>query len=249
MAETTTNGPPTVVLVHGAFADASSWNGVITRLQAQGIPVTAPPNPLRGIAEDSAYIAAVVEQIDGPVVLVGHSYAGAVIGNAATGAGNVVGLVFVAAFAPDEGERLGQVAATSKDSILGSVQIARHYPTPDGGQATELTIDPAGFRGAFAADLPAEQTAVMAAIQRPVAQLAFTEPNGAPAWKHLPSWAVVATADKAAGTDIVRSMAERAGAKITEVDASHVVMISQPQAVTDVILAAVAAAAPVAVGA
>jgi len=239
----------TVVLVHGAFADGSSWNGVIERLQAKGVPVTAPPNPLRGIAADSAYTASAFEQIEGPVVAVGHSYGGAVISNAAAQAGNVVGLVFVAAFAPEDGETLGEAAASSKDAILGSVQVARHYPGPAGEQAVEFTIDPAGFHGAFAADLAAEQTAVMAATQRPVAALAFSEPNGPPAWKHLPSWAVVATADKAAGTDLVRSMAERAGATITEVDASHVVMVSQPQAVTEVILEAVAAVAPVAVGA
>ena len=249
MSETTTTGRATVLLVHGAFADASSWNGVIARLQAKGVPVTAPPNPLRGIVADSAYIASVLEQIDGPVVAVGHSYAGAVISNAAAQAQNVVGLVFVAAFAPEDGETLGEAAASSKDAVLGSVQVARHYPSPDGGRAVEFTIDPSGFREAFAADLPAEQTAVMAATQRPVAELAFSEPNGSPAWKKLPSWAVVATADKAAGTDLVRSMAERAGATITEVDASHVVMVSQPQAVTDVILEAVAAVAPVPAGA
>ena len=240
---------PTVVLVHGAFADASSWSGVIERLQAKGVSVTAPPNPLRGINADSAYTASVFEQIEGPVVAVGHSYGGAVISNAAAKAKNVVGLVFVAAFAPEDGETLGEVAATSKDSILGTVQVPRHYPGKGGEQAVELTIDPAGFREAFAADLPAEQTAVMAATQRPVAEAAFSEPNGPPAWKSLPSWAVVATADKAAGTDLVRSMAERAGATIAEVDGSHVIMVSQPQAVTDVILQAVAAVAPVAVGA
>jgi pimeloyl-ACP methyl ester carboxylesterase len=239
----------TVVLVHGAFADGSSWNGVIERLQAKGVPVTAPPNPLRGIAADSAYTASVFEQIEGPVVAVGHSYGGAVISNAAAKAGNVVGLVFVAAFAPEDGETLGAAAATSKDAILGSVQVAHHYPSANGGQAVEFTVDPAGFREAFAADVPADQTAVMAATQRPVAEFAFSEPNGPPAWKSLPSWAVVATADKAAGTDLVRSMAERAGATITEVDGSHVIMVSQPQAVTDVILQAVAAVAPVPVGA
>ena len=116
MSETTNTEAPTVVLVHGAFADASSWNGVISRLQARSVPVTAPANPLRGIAADSAYIAAVLDQIEGPVVAVGHSYGGAVISNAAPKARNVVGLVFVAAFAPEEGERLGEVAATSKDS-------------------------------------------------------------------------------------------------------------------------------------
>jgi pimeloyl-ACP methyl ester carboxylesterase len=239
----------TVVLVHGAFADASSWNGVIERLQAKGVPVVAPPNPLRGINADSAYLTAVLEQIDGPVVLVGHSYAGAVISNAATRAANVLGLVFVAAFAPDEGERLGEVAPTSKDSILGPVQVPHHYPTANGGHAVEISIDPAGFQEAFAADLPAAQAAVLAAAQRPISELGFSEANGRPAWKGLRSWAVVATADKAAGADLTRSMAERAGAAITEVDGSHVVMVSQPEAVTGVILEAVAALEPVPVGA
>jgi pimeloyl-ACP methyl ester carboxylesterase len=231
---------PTVVLVHGAFADASSWNGVIERLQAKDVPVKAPANPLRGISIDSAYVAGVLEETPGPVVAVGHSYGGAVITNAAANAKNVVGLVFVAAFAPEEGEKLGDAAASSKDAVLGSVQIPRHYPSGNGGQAVEFTIDPAGFQDALAADLPADVTAVMAATQRPVSELAFSEPSGPPAWRDRPSWAVVATGDRAAGTDVTRSMAERAGATITEVDGSHVIMISQPQAVTDVILEAVA---------
>jgi len=230
----------TVVLVHGAFADASSWNGVIERLQEKGVPVTAAANPLRGIASDSAYIASVFEQIEGPVLAVGHSYGGAVITNAATGAKNVVGLVYVAAFAPEEGELLGAVEAGSKDSVLNSALVPRQYPAADGGTATEFAIDPAKARDAFAGDVSDQQAALIAATQRPVAEAAFSEPNGPPAWKHLPSWAVVATGDRAAGTDVVRSMAERAGAKITEVEGSHVIMISQPQAVTEVILEAVA---------
>jgi len=236
---------PTVVLVHGAFADASSWNGVIPLLQEKGVSVTAPPNPLRGIAHDSAYIASVFAQIEGPVLAAGHSYGGAVITNAAVDAKNVVGLVFVAAFAPDEGETLGAVEAGSKDSVLNSALVPRQYPTPDGGQATEFYIEPAKARAAFAGDLSDQQAALIAATQRPVSELAFSEANGAPAWKHLPSWAVVATGDKAAGTDVVRSMAERAGAKITEVEGSHVIMVSQPQAVTEVILEAMAATAAV----
>jgi pimeloyl-ACP methyl ester carboxylesterase len=234
------NTAPTVVLVHGAFADASSWNGVIERLEAKGVHVTAPANPLRGIAEDSAYLAAVLEEIPGPVLAVGHSYGGAVITNAASKVDNVVGLVFVAAFAPEEGETLGAAEADSKDSVLNSALVPQHYPA-NGGEAVEFAIDPAKFRDAFAADLPAEQTALMAATQRPVAELGFSEATGAPAWKHLPSWAVVATGDKAAGADVIRSMAERAGATITEVEGSHVIMISQPEAVANVILEAVAA--------
>jgi pimeloyl-ACP methyl ester carboxylesterase len=239
----------TVVLVHGAFADSSGWNGVIERLQAKGVHVTAPANPLRGIAADSAYLAAVLAQIDGPVVAVGHSYGGAVITNAATNAENVVGLVYVAAFAPDEGETLGGAEADSKDSVLNSALVPRQYPTAEGGSATEFSIDPAKVRDAFAGDLSEQGAALIAATQRPVAEAAFSEPNGPPAWKQLPSWAVVATGDKAAGTDVVRSMAERARAKVTEVDGSHVIMVSQPQAVTDVILEAIAAVAPAATGA
>ena len=233
---------PTVVLVHGAFADASSWNGVIELLRARGVQVTALANPLRGIASDSAYVASVLEQTHGPVIAVGHSYGGAVITNAATRANNVVGLVYVAGYATEEGEVLAEAGAGSKDSVLASALVPHRYPSWTGGEpAVEFTVDPAKFRDAFAADLPAEQTAIMAATQRPAAELAFSEPGGKPAWKDLPSWVVVATGDKAAGADVIRSMAKRAGATITEVEGSHVIMISQPQAVTDVILAAVAA--------
>ena len=229
---------PTVVLVHGAFADGSSWSGVIERLQAKGLTVTAPANPLRGISADSAYVATVFEQIDGPVLAVGHSYGGAVITNAANDAKNVVGLVYVAAFAPDEGETLGAAEAGSKDSVLNSALVPRQYPIA-GGTATEFYIDPAKAREAFAGDLSAEQAGLIAATQRPVADAAFGEPNGPPAWKHIQSWAVVATGDKAAGSDVVRSMAQRAGADIVEVEGSHVIMVSQPQAVTNLILKAV----------
>jgi pimeloyl-ACP methyl ester carboxylesterase len=236
-----TAAPLTVVLVHGAFADGSSWASVIERLRAAGVQVTAPANPLRGIAIDSAYLASLLDQMPGPVLAVGHSYGGAVISNAASRAKNVVGLVFVAAFAPDEGERLGELAGRSQDSILGTAQIPLRYPTGDGSKtAVEFVMDPARFQDVFAADLPDDLVAVAAATQRPVSELAFSEPNGRPAWKSLPSWAVVATADKAAGTDIVRFMAERAKAAITEAEGSHVIMISQPQVVTDVILSAVA---------
>jgi pimeloyl-ACP methyl ester carboxylesterase len=232
----------TVVLVHGAFADSSSWNGVVERLQAAGVQVAAPPNPLRGIAHDSAYVESFIRQIPGPVLAVGHSYGGAVISNAATGAENVGGLVFVAAFAPDEGERLGEATSTSKDAVLGTALVPLQYPTGnDGDTAVEFAIDPDKFHEVFAADLPAEQAAVMAATQRPVAELAFSEPSGTPAWKSLPSWTVLASPDLAAGTDLVRSMAERAGATITEVEGSHVIMVSRPDVVADVILTAAAA--------
>jgi pimeloyl-ACP methyl ester carboxylesterase len=244
MSETPSGTRLTVVLVHGAFADASSWNAVVERLQTAGLRVTAPANPLRGIAVDSAYLASFLNQIPGPVLAVGHSYGGAVISNAATRASNVVGLVYVAAFAPAEGERLGEIEARSRDSVLNTAQVPLHYPTGDGeGTALEFAIDPAKFRDSFAADLPANTTAVLAATQRPVAEAAFTEPSGPPAWASLPSWAVVAVGDKAAGTDVVRWMAERAGATITEAEGSHVIMISRPDVVAGVILAAAEAVA------
>jgi pimeloyl-ACP methyl ester carboxylesterase len=234
------NGSPTVVLVHGAFADASSWNGVIERLQKEKVQVTAPANPLRGISIDSAYTAAVFDETPGPVLAVGHSYGGAVITNAAKQAENVVGLVYVAAFAPDEGEALAEVTPESKDSVLNSALVQLHYPSPNGGEpAVEFAIDPEKFHEAFAADLPTPQTALMAATQRPIAELAFSEKTGPPAWKDLPTWAVVATGDKAAGADLVRSEAERAGAKITEIPGSHVIMVSEPWKVSEVILEAV----------
>jgi pimeloyl-ACP methyl ester carboxylesterase len=239
MSQATTAAPLTVVLVHGAFADSSSWTGVIERLLTNGVHVVAATNPLRGVSVDSSYVASVFDQVPGPVLAVGHSYGGAVISNAATGASNVVGLVYVAAFAPDEGEKLGEVEGGSKDSVLTSALVPRQYPTGS-GTATEFSIDPPKTRDAFAGDLSEAQAALIATIQRPVSELAFSEPSGVPAWKTLPSWAVVATGDRAAGTDVVRAHAERAGATITEVEGSHVIMISQPQIVADVIEAAIA---------
>ena len=176
MPETTpSHRLPTVVLVHGAFADGSSWNRVIERLQQRGIEAIAPANPLRGLSSDSAYIAGVFEQTTGPIIAVGHSYAGAVISNAARHAENVVGLVFVAAFAPEEGERLGEATAASKDAVLSGALVPLHYPAADGGEpAVEFAIDPEKFHDTFAADLSDDEAAVMAATQRPVAELAFS---------------------------------------------------------------------------
>jgi pimeloyl-ACP methyl ester carboxylesterase len=243
MSEQDTNDSPlTVVLVHGAFADASGWNGVIERLQAAGLQVTAPANPLRGVAIDAAYIRAVLEQTPGPVLAVGHSYGGAVITNAATGLENVVGLVYVAAFAPDEGERLGELLPDSRDSVSFDALVPRQYPVGDGPErAAEFSIAPDKFREAFAADLPTEQTVLLAATQRPISELCFSDPSGPPAWKSLPSWAVVSSGDKTIGSDLVRMMAERAGATITDVEGAHAIMISQPEAVAETILTAAAA--------
>jgi pimeloyl-ACP methyl ester carboxylesterase len=244
---TRTTKPPTVLLVHGAFADGSSWARVIKRLQDHGVQVRAIANPLRGLAADSDYVASVIDQIDGPVLAVGHSYGGAVITNAVTKANaampnHVVGLVYVAAFAPEEGETVAELVGRSRVSALGHVLIPRDYPTgPDAATATELTIDPTSFRDVVAADLPSEEAAVLGAAQRPIADAANVEQSGPPAWRDLPAWAIVATADRAAGSDEVRSMAERAGADTVEIEGSHLIMISQPEKVTEHILKAVRA--------
>ncbi|WP_375386924.1 alpha/beta fold hydrolase [uncultured Amnibacterium sp.] len=226
---------PTVVLVHGAFADSSGWNDVITELLGAGVQVRAVPNPLRGIEIDSAYVAGVFASIPGPVLAVGHSYGGAVITNASERSDNVIGLVYVAAFAPDEGETLQDIEAGSTDSVLNSVLVPSPYPAGDGSSQTELWISAEGFHDAFAADLPIAQTDVMARTQRPVSALAFSEPNGVPGWRTRPSWAVVATGDHAAGADAVHRMAERANATIVEAEGSHVIMISQPHVVAQTI--------------
>lgn len=235
-ASTASAGQTTVVLVHGAFADAASWQFVTERLVKADVAVRAIVNPLRGVAADAAYVAGMIRQIPGPVLAVGHSYGGAAITNAVPMTENVVGLVYVAAFAPDEGEMLGDIVGRSKDSILTSALQEYQFPTGKGTEtATELAIRPDRFREVFTADLPQVQSDVLALSQRPVAASAFGEKNGPAAWKTLPAWAAVGMADKAAGTDVVLEMAERAGSDITEIDASHVVMISQPDAVTQVI--------------
>jgi pimeloyl-ACP methyl ester carboxylesterase len=237
---TETTAAPTVALVHGAFADNSGWNGVISGLTAAGIRAQGISNPLRGIAHDAAYVASALGQIPGPVIAVGHSYGGAVLTNAAARPGNVVALVYVAAFAPDEGETLIEIENGSTDSVLNTALLQLQYPTGD-GDATEVefAIDPAKFHDAFAADVSPADSALMAATQRPVSSLGFTEKSGSPAWKTLPCWAVIATGDKAAGSDVVRNMAQRAGMTIIEVEGSHVAFVTKPQPVIDAIMAAV----------
>jgi pimeloyl-ACP methyl ester carboxylesterase len=230
---------PTVVLVHGAFADAGSWALVTERLVAAGVPVTAIVNPLRGVASDAAYAASFINQIDGTVLAVGDSYGGVIITNAVPHTTNVVGLVYVAAFAPDEGEALAGIIGRSKDSVLTTAMLEYQYPTGNGDEAaTELIIDPGKFRDVFSADLPQRASDVYALSQRPIAAGALGEETTKVAWKNLPAWAAVGTADLAAGSDVVRSMAQRADATITEIEGSHVIMISQPDTVTDVILTA-----------
>ena len=241
-ADTAAGPKPTIVLVHGAWADSSGWNAEIDSLQRDGYPVLAPANPLRGLESDAAYTRSVLTTIEGPIVLVGHSYGGAVITNAAVGVPNVEALVYIAGFAPDTGESLGQLVSMNPGSELGpDTLIPRPYPLPEGGEGTDLYITPEGFRTAFAGDVAPEIADQMQATQRPFAQEAFESPSGEPAWATIPSWYLVATEDKAIPPDTQRFMAERAGATVTEVQASHVPMISQPDATTQIILDAVTA--------
>jgi pimeloyl-ACP methyl ester carboxylesterase len=233
---------PTVILVHGAFADAGSWAPVTKRLVEAGVPVMAIVNPLRGVASDAAYVASFINQIPGPVLAVGHSYGGAIITNAVPQTKNVVGLVYVAAFAPDTGEALGDLVGTSKDSVLTSAVLPFTFPTDESGAtATELIIDPKRFRAVFTADLSQVDSDVYGYSQRPIAAAAFEEKTAEAAWHDLPVWAAVGMQDTAAGTDLVLRLAERAGADITKIEGSHVIMISQPDAVTEVILKALKA--------
>ncbi|MGW0881863.1 alpha/beta fold hydrolase [Streptomyces sp. NPDC002671] len=236
-----TTSTPTVVLVHGAFADAASWSGVIAELQSRGIPVIAPPNPLRGLAADAAYVASVASQIDGPVVLVGHSYGGALI----TVAGvteNVVGLVYVAAYVLEDGESLGELQGRFPASPLVSNLKQWTYPVAGSDPAVEVTIAEEAFPSVFAADVPAEVTKVLAAAQRPLAAAAFEETASAAAWKTKPSWALVAGADSAINPEVQRFAAKRAGATVVEAEgASHAVAVSRPKEVADLIGEAVRA--------
>ena len=236
---------PAIAFVHGAWADASSWNSVIPELQHRGFTVYAPPNPLRGLPQDSAYLHQFLTQnaaLQGqPVVLVGHSYGGAVITNAAVGAPGVRALVYVDAFIPDQGDTIGGLASAEPGSCLGNEAFNPvPYPgTPSGD--VDLYIKPELVPGCFATGLPARQAAVIAATQRPLAASAFTEPSGPPAWKTIPSWAVIGTGDQVIPPAQLTFMAKRAGARITDVDAGHLSLISKPSVVTSVILQAVQA--------
>src|SRR6476659_2271850 len=229
-------GPrPTIVLVHGGWSDVSSWDKVTRSLQNHGYTVIAPANPLRGGRNDSAYLSSVLATISGPIVLVGHSYGGVVITNAATGNPNVKALVYVAAFAPDQGETVGQLLAMNPGSQAAPPNLTfRPYP-----HGVDVYITPSAFRGVFCADLPAKTAAVMAANQRPIDASALGQPSGEPAWKTIPSWYLVAKNDQAIPPATERFMAQRAGATTVEIGSSHVAMISHPGVVTDLILDAV----------
>jgi pimeloyl-ACP methyl ester carboxylesterase len=232
----TTNGTaPTVVLVHGAFAESASWNGVVADLKRRGYPVIAVANPLRGLHEDAAYLRSVTDDIPGPVVIAGHSYGGSVMGEAAEGAENVVALVYIAGFHLDIGESTGEMAAKFPGAQLGPALNPVPYPLPNGEQGTDLYIRQDRFHEVFAADVDPETAELMAATQRPIAQSALTDKATKAAWKSIPSWALIPTEDLNIPLEAMRFMANRAGSTIVEIDASHAVAVSRPAAVAEII--------------
>ena len=236
------DGPkPSIVLVHGAWADTSSWDGVIKRLQADGYTVYAPSNRLRGLPYDSAYLADFLHSISGPIVLVGHSYGGAVITNAATGDPQVKALVYVDAFAPAQGQTLAQLLASSPGScaVPASLTVVPFPGAPSG--VGDAYIKQNVFPSCMANGLPPAKAHVLAVTQLPIATIALTQKSGVPAWKTIPSWAVVGTTDHAIPLALQLAMAYRAHADITRVHAPHLSMISNPGTVTNVILQAVRA--------
>src|SRR5215831_14812464 len=231
---------PTIVLVHGAFADASGFRGLYDQFLGEDVTVVAPPNPLRGLSGgDGAYLRAVIGEIGGPVLLVGHSYGGSVITAAGT-ADNVVGLVYISGFAPDEGENLTDLQ--SKFPAPGIIPYIVEHQLPEGGK--EFTLAPEGFHQSFCADIPADDAAFYAISQRPLAGVALTEAAGTPAWRSRPVWGVLGTADRCIDPGVHRFSYERMGATVTEIEgASHVVMVSHPKEVAEVVMTAVHAAA------
>ena len=231
---------PTVVLVHGAFADASGFAGIIRELESAGLTVVAPPNPLRSVLSDAATVGAVAGAIDGPVVLVGHSYGGAVISQASAGLENVTGLVYLAAFGLDVGESCASVQQPFPPPLLASTSVPTSYPAPGAAQGPDLYVGKERFRETFCADVPVDVADVMFATQRPLALAALTENATAAGWKTKPSWFLVSEHDNAISPDAERFMAQRMGATTDSIDGSHTAFIADPVRVAGFIKKAVA---------
>jgi pimeloyl-ACP methyl ester carboxylesterase len=229
---------PAIVLVHGAWADNSGFDGSIRALRDQGFRAIGAANPLRELRSDAAYVAALLRSVEGPIVMVGHSYGGAVISNAAAGNDEVKALVYINGWVPDEGESLIQLAQMNEGSLIPDSLRPVPYKDPDGSEVVDLYIDQEKFRAAFAGDVDPDTAEVMAVAQRPFTETAFGAPSGPIAWRSVPSWYLLGTEDKAIPPETQRYMAERAGSTIVEVPASHASMVSQPGATTDLILAA-----------
>ncbi|MET0450502.1 MAG: alpha/beta hydrolase [Mycobacterium sp.] len=227
---------PTVVLVHGAFADASSWNGVIADLKRDGYPVIAVANPLRGLRSDADYVESVLDSVPGPVVLAGHSYGGSVMSEAAVGHPNVKALVYIASFILEPGESTSQLAGKFPGGQLGPALDTVPFPLANGGTGNDLYIKQDEFRRVFAADVAPEITELLAATQRPITDAALSEPATEAAWKSIPSWNMVTTEDLAIPAESMRFMGERAKSQTVEIAASHAVTVSHPAAVADLIV-------------
>jgi pimeloyl-ACP methyl ester carboxylesterase len=229
---------PTVVLVHGAFAESSSWNAVASRLRAEGLPVLAVANPLRGLAVDAAYLRSVIDRIEGPVVVAGHSYGGSVMSEATDGASNVRALAFIASFNLEPGESTAEMADKYPGGELGAALVS--VPFTDGvAGGDDLYIDQQKFGAVFAADVPEDGAALMAVTQRPIAATALQDKASVAGWKSIPSWTMITLKDLAIPVESMRFMADRARSRTVEIDASHAVAVSQPGAVADLILDAV----------
>jgi pimeloyl-ACP methyl ester carboxylesterase len=231
---------PTIVLVHGAFAESASWDGVVDPLVAEGHRVVAAANPLRSLAGDAAAVSDLVRTIEGPIVLVAHSYGGAVISNVDPDAGEIAGLVYVNGFAPDAGENCFELAAMFPGSMLGEATV---QPVPRSDGTTDLYVAPDAFHEIFCADVPRRRAAVMATTQRPATQEALVEPSGEqPLWKHVPSWFLIGEDDRIIPAALQRYMAERARAHRTvEIPgASHVTLVAHAAATAHMVLEAAA---------
>jgi pimeloyl-ACP methyl ester carboxylesterase len=232
--------PPTIVLIHGAFAESASWDRVVEELVAEGHNVVAAANPLRSLATDAATVSDLVRSIDGPVVLVAHSYGGAVMSNVDLDAGDIAALVYVNAFAPAPGEHCFQLAGMFPGSMLGESTVR---PVPRGDGTTDFYVAPDSFNEVFCQDVPAPQAAVLAATQRPATQEALVEPSGeSPLWMELPCWFLIGDGDRIIPPELQHYMAERADAEKTVVveDASHAICVSRPDAVVSLIHEALA---------